>query len=160
MGARGPAPISPQLRALRGTDRADRGQSPTGRGTGKRPAMPKGLPLAAAAEWRRATRLLARFEILSEMDQRALADYCLCCVRLDQAEALITEHGLLVRGDRGLVKNPACQLARQYRAELRQWCAAFGMTPGARGRMNLPTEPVDHSDPFEDFLSNRGRGSA
>ena len=152
MGLRGPAPKPTALHILQGTTRADRQRSPVGKGGGQRPTMPRDLPPAARLEWRRVVPILTTFKILSPVDRRALADYCLCAARLDECEADISARGLLIDGERGKVKNPAAQLARQYRTELRQWCKSFGLTPDSRGRMNLPTEPDDSDDDFARLL--------
>ena len=95
------------------------------------------MPKAAKAEWRRILPILDRAGIVTEVDGAALADYCLCCVRLAEAEADITTRGLLVDGDRGKVKNPSAQLARQYRQALTKWVELFGLAPGPRGRLNI-----------------------
>lgn len=95
------------------------------------------------SEWRRLTELLSARGDLSELDQAALADYCLCRVRLEECERLIAEQGVLVRGQRGLVKNPALQIARQYRAALQKWSDLFGLTPASRGKINIPRQEID-----------------
>lgn len=100
------------------------------------PTCPSTLPAAAKAEWRRIVPLLDEYNLLTRLDGRALADYCLCCARLDEAEQDITTRGLLIQGERGLVKNPNAQIARQYRQALVKWAELFGLSPGPRGRLN------------------------
>jgi P27 family predicted phage terminase small subunit len=107
------------------------------------PEPPAGLPPEALSEWRRLTELLSARGDLSELDQAALADYCLCRIRLEECERLIAEQGVLVRGQRGLVKNPALQIARQYRAALQKWSDLFGLTPASRGKINIPRQEID-----------------
>lgn len=89
--------------------------------------------------------------VVNGFDQTALADYCLCVQRLAESEAAVTTKGVLIQGERGMVKNPALQLAREYRNSIRQWCAEFGLTPSSRGRMNIQ-EPETEDD-LEKLLS-------
>ncbi len=110
------------------------------------PEPPASLPPAALNEWERLTRLLSARGDLSELDQAALADYCLCRVRLEECERQIAEQGVLIHGQRGLVKNPALQIARQYRAALQKWSDLFGLTPASRGKINIPKQEI-HDDP-------------
>ena len=115
---------------------------------------PLDLPDEARPFWRRLAPKLRRLGLLTELDTLAVADMCLCLARLKAAEDLIAREGLLVPGERGLVKNPACQLAREYRAAAVKWGARFGLTPSDRSGLSvgLP-EPAD---PFATFLA-KGR---
>lgn len=111
------------------------------------PAAPPSLPEEARAEWDRMVILLGRRGDLSELDQAGLADYCLCKVRLEQCEEDIGKRGVLIEGQRGFVKNPALQIARQYRAALQRWVDFFGLAPAPRGRISVPkSEPADDPD--------------
>jgi P27 family predicted phage terminase small subunit len=109
------------------------------------PDMPKGLDVAAQNEWTRITDLLRTREALDALDQAALADYLTCWQRLQECEAEITQHGVLVEGanGRGRVKNPACQLARQYRDSLLGWSREFGFTLSSRMRIDL--QPAENA---------------
>jgi P27 family predicted phage terminase small subunit len=113
------------------------------------PDPPKGLPGEALAEWWRVTKLLRERGDLSELDQAGLSDYCLCRIRLEQCEADITKRGVLIEGQRGLVKNPALQLARQYRSAMAKWVELFGLAPLSRQRISIPPPEVnDDPDGF------------
>lgn len=109
------------------------------------PSMPPGLPERAQQEWSRVVALLAARGDLSELDQAPLGDYCVCAVRLAELEADITKRGVLVKGQRGLVKNPSVQISREYRTALARWADALGLTPASRNRMTLP-EPASASE--------------
>lgn len=98
------------------------------------------------------TRLLSDRGDLSELDQAGLADYCLCRIRLEQCEADITQRGILVGGQRGLVKNPSLQLARQYRSAMAKWVELFGLAPLSRQRISVPPPEVN-DDPDGFFAS-------
>jgi P27 family predicted phage terminase small subunit len=112
--------------------------------------MPKGLTAAARREWQRVAGLLRARGVLDALDETALGDYAVCWARLRECEADIESRGVLVPGDRGLVKNPACQLARQYRDALVRWCAEFGLTPQARERVRMP-EPRPEASVWDQF---------
>jgi P27 family predicted phage terminase small subunit len=107
------------------------------------PQPPAALPEEALPEWRRVVKLLSDRGDLSELDQAGLADYCLCRLRLAECEELIGRDGALVPGQRGLVKNPAIQIARQYRSALAKWAELFGLTPASRSRISTPKPEVD-----------------
>src|SRR5690349_15340240 len=82
------------------------------------PSMPDGLSARAREAWARVLPLLAARGDLSEVDQTLLGDYCRLVGRREGVEADIDARGALIAGKRGSVKNPAVQLAREYRAAL------------------------------------------
>jgi P27 family predicted phage terminase small subunit len=133
MGRRGPLAIAQRLQAQQQE--------------AVEPEMPSGLSQAAQAEWERLTGLLRERGALDAIDQAALNDYLVCWQRLTEAEADIETRGLLVEGERGPVKNPACQLARQYRAALTAWSKEFGLTPASR--LWLPQQPARSGEKHE-----------
>lgn len=121
------------------------------------PKMPAGLPRDVQKLWKEISPMLEELEILSSVDAAALADFCVCLARLRQCEEDISARGILVDGERGKVKNPSCQLARQYRTAVLAWAAQFCMTPVARARMNVKQEKREES--LEDIL-NRPRNDS
>ncbi|BDG62329.1 phage terminase small subunit P27 family [Caldinitratiruptor microaerophilus] len=146
------------LKVLSGTARPDRMKNePKPRPVA--PPCPKGLPKEARRLWKEMAPKLERLGLLTETDGPAFADLCLCWARLKEAERDISERGLLVDGERGKVKNPAAQLAREYRAAAQKWAARFGLTPADRGVLDLPQQE-DEADDFLEFLwqrKNRGK---
>jgi P27 family predicted phage terminase small subunit len=104
------------------------------------PQMPNALAADAKQEWERVTDLLRERTMLDALDETALTDYITCWQRLRECEADIAARGVLIEGGggRGAVKNPACQLSRQYRDHLISWCKEFGFTPNSRTRMAMP----------------------
>ncbi|MCU1327481.1 MAG: family phage terminase small subunit [Bryobacterales bacterium] len=106
------------------------------------PQEPEGLSDASRAEWVRITGLLRDRGALDALDQAALRDYLLCWDRLRECEAEITKHGVMVEGINGRqrVKNPACQLARQYRDALVVWSREIGLTFASRTRLAMPEQ--------------------
>jgi len=114
--------------------------------------MPPELSPEAEQEWRRVTGLLRERTALDALDETALIDYLTCWIRLRECEADVAARGVLVEGGggRGKVKNPACQLARQYRDHLIAWCKEFGFTPSSRSRIELPP-PEEPNNPWAHF---------
>lgn len=141
----GTKPKPTAIKLLEGNPgRRDLSQSPQPPGGDMR--APAGMPLVARREWRRVVPILVRLGVASQVDRNALADYCLCVARLADAEADIEKRGLLVEGERGQVKNPSCQLAREYRAAVVRWAVEFGLTPSSRSRLSVPEKPEDDLD--------------
>jgi P27 family predicted phage terminase small subunit len=96
------------------------------------PAKPKGLGARAAEEWKRITRQLEGEGRLSQVDLTLIADHCMVVERIEQAEVAIDKLGLLVPGERGMVKNPAVQMSRDYRDRFHRGLQLLGLDPGRR----------------------------
>lgn len=60
------------------------------------PQMPAGLSPMAQQEWARVVPELLRLEVLSKIDGKALAAYCMAYSRWMQAEADIAKYGLII----------------------------------------------------------------
>jgi len=150
--SRKPKPVS--LRVIEGNP----GKRPL---PAKKPAVPDkaampaptGLSVTARKEWERVVPLLQEKGLLERVDEAGLHRYCEACARAAAADRFIHKHGVMIRGERGMVKNPACQIARDASAEMKAWCVEFGMTPSSRGRMVLPE---DEGDELERLISRRG----
>jgi len=83
-------------------------------------------------------------------DSAAFADFCLCIYRLRQCEEIISKTGLLVNGTKGIRKNPASQLAREYRLAIQRWAPEFGLTPAAGTKIEIfggPSQTEKSSKP-------------
>jgi P27 family predicted phage terminase small subunit len=124
------------------------------------PNEPSGLDAASIAEWQRVTNLLRDRNALDGLDQVGLHDYLQCWQRLRQCEAQIERDGVTVKGERGFVKHPAAQIARQYRDSLFAWSKELGLTYGSRQRLLIakskPEEKENHWTKFlRDYPLNR-----
>jgi P27 family predicted phage terminase small subunit len=118
----------------------------------KAPGCPTWLPAEGKAEWRRVVPELDRIGMLTKVDRAALAAYCAAWALLVRATRDVEANGLIAEAvDKevetvdGVVhlivrrtKNPAVLIARDAAAQVRQFCAEFGLTPSARSRMDLP----------------------
>lgn len=92
--------------------------------------------------WRRYAPDLIAKGVLTAWDVEAFATWCISTVGYRKASAQVVEHGLLVRGSMGnLVKNPACQLQRDYSDTMMKVGARFGMSPSDRAGIKVDREP-------------------
>lgn len=153
MGKRGPAKKPVELKLLEGTFRKDRdtiGPKPKP----LRPKCPSWLPRKAKLHWNKLAPMLERLGLLTEIDGDEFARYCLYTVRAREAEEDIQRRGLLVPGEKGgLVKNPACQLARDYGAAASRLAAKFGLSPADRNGLPVNVGDDDDDPMMEKLLS-------
>ena len=152
MGKRGPTKKPAELKLLEGTFRKDR-DTMGPRPRPLKPKYPSWLPRLAKLHWNKYAPILESLGLLTEIDGDEFARYCLYTVRARQAEEDIERRGLLVEGEKGgLVKNPSCQLARDYGAAASKLAAKFGLNPADRNGLPVYTEP-DDDDPMSRLLS-------
>jgi P27 family predicted phage terminase small subunit len=156
---RGRKPNPTALKVLRGNP----GRRPLNR---NEPAPARAVDLAppaeltgpAADEWRRIAPKLQRLGLLTEIDDRALAAYCLTWARYLEAETEIREHGMVLKGRKGApFLSPYVGIAARTMQQLKQWLTEFGMTPSSRTRVK--TDPgekpadkfarFDHGEPWK-----------
>jgi len=111
---------------------------------------PEDLTAVAKAEWERIAPELLRLGLLSELDRAALAAYCESYADFRWAVRAIKKNN----GGRTLVSakgyeyvHPAITVKRQAMEKIRQFAAEFGLSPSARGRMEI--DPLEFEDPDE-----------
>ena len=102
----------------------------------------------AKREWRRVAPILERLGLLTEADGTALAGYCQSYARWRECEAIIDEEGPVyetesVQGGRMVRSHPAIRAGQSHLAQVRFFCAEFGLTPSSRGRMTVPEQLED-----------------
>jgi len=137
MGKRGPTPMPPHLRLLRGDARPSRAKptiEPTIPDT--IPEPPSWLPEQACAEWRAVAGELHRCGLLSTLDTAAFGAYCCAVARWKSAcEAL----GAMPEAERLLSRgkvNPLVRIAHTAADVLAKLGAPFGLSgPGSRARL-------------------------
>ena len=127
------------------------------------PEMPKGMPAAARREWRKITVLLLTHGLLSLVDGKALAQYCIAVARSEEAQKLIDKYGPVIQtsflNDEGvqivgdLKTNPAVTQAMQWAKIMKSFLIEFGLTPASR--RNLKISKIATNDPGEDFMNRR-----
>lgn len=100
----------------------------------------------AQTEWRRVVPLLARTAGLADVDRTVVLDYCIATARLWECERRISVEGLVVMGQRGECRNPLTTVASQYRTQLKAYIGELGLSPSARGRIDVPGSDDDDGD--------------
>ncbi len=162
MGRRGPAPKPNALRALQG----NAGKRSLPRNEPKPPPVapkcPAWLDKAAKKEWRRVTPLLLDLGLLTEVDALALASYCQAYSMLVRATKVLNKPveeggGLTFTTENGYqVQRPEVSIAQKSMQLIKAFCAEFGFTPSARGRMQVPNKKPE-KDEYEDFRRKRNK---
>jgi P27 family predicted phage terminase small subunit len=109
-------------------------------------APPAFLDAIAKSEWRRVAKYLISKGVLTAPDRTALVLYCSCWSQLVESTKIIHKEGLIV-SVRGETKaHPAARMRFNAITQLRQLCIEFGMTPSARGRIQIPGDVKDDDD--------------
>ncbi len=156
MGKRGPKPAAAELKVLSGTFRADRDKE-TPKPAPIMAEPPEWLPDSAKDMYQKTAPGLVRLGILSAIDADEYGRYCLYTLRQAQCETYIEKTGLLIasarEGDAHRVKNPACQLARDYGAAASKLADKFGLNTVSRNNISVNTEAPE-LDEMEKLLSN------
>jgi P27 family predicted phage terminase small subunit len=98
----------------------------------------------AKAEWKRVVPELERLKLLKMASRSSLAAYCETWATFVLAQCQIAREGLTIDAKQGTLPHPAVGIARNASRDLRGWCAEFGLTPSAEGRM--PTGESDGED--------------
>ena len=123
-----------------------RSMQPKARPESGSPLTPDALSPVGMAEWQRLHGALESQGKLIEADAGLLLNAATCYQRMAEAEAIISQQGLVVEGFQGiLVKNPACQLARDYATSYQKAITLLGLNAAARP----DAAPADlHADPY------------
>ena len=108
---------------------------------------PAYLTPGAAAEWERVYPELAALELVTVVDQAALACWCLAVDSLERATAAlvptednptpeiqVTEKGYECVSGAELMR-------RQAMKDIRAFCQEFGFSPASRSRISVPEKP-------------------
>lgn len=147
MGARGPAPKPTQLKILAGNPGHQKLNTNEPKPRPIAPKCPSWLDREAKREWRRVAPELEALGLLTLVDMAALAGYCASYALWKKCAEAIAAEGLTFETDRGYVmQRPEVAIGNKALAEVRAWCAQFGLTPSARARMTLPEAPDDDEE--------------
>ena len=122
------------------------------------PKCPTWLHKDAKKEWKRIAPQLEKLGLLTQVDMAALAGYCESWAQYKRSIEFIHKHGEVypIKDDEGRVKYlqqvPQVSIANKALQQVRAFCAEFGLTPSARGRMVVPGAD-DKEDEMEKMLS-------
>lgn len=99
------------------------------------PKPPSDLTAGAQKFWRSELPPLVRAEKIAPHELPLFKSYCSATARIDEAQVLIDEHGLLVTSPTGdLKRNPATTIQKEAIALQARLAAEFGITPASRGK--------------------------
>ena len=104
---------------------------------------------AAAECWDRTVVELKAMHILHSADRDALQVYCETFGVWVTAQSVVDEEGLMVERREGWVSHPAWRAARDAATLVKSLGEAFGLTPAARSRIELPDVDHDPGDLFD-----------
>lgn len=161
MGKRGPAPTPTKLKILAGNPGKRRLPTAEPQPKSGAPAMPKWLPKAGKAEWRKVVAELRRLGLITVIDGAALAAYCAAVAELQAATESINAEGRIITvpvhnrdgepvGEKRVV-NPAVKMQRDASMVIKSFLAEFGLSPS--GRVRLVAPKAAEQDEFEAFLA-------
>ncbi len=112
-----------------------------------RAECPQWLSDTAKAEWRRVSPILEALGVLTAADEVPFAAYCTCVAEWEKAQRFVQENGQVVtlRTDKGEIRSilpaPEVGIAVRMLDKIRQFAGEFGMTPSARGRIEIDLKP-------------------
>lgn len=148
-----PAAKPTSLHKMQGTYRADRhGKRQEPQLSVSPVRMPKSMSLNSQRFWRKYHKILSEAGVLTEGDSVGLEAMAYHYDAMVQAYQDLRERGSLIKGDRGLVKNPSLQILRDSSTALYRWASAFGLTPVSRTKVDASEEDVITD--FQAFLLN------
>lgn len=144
MSLRGRPPKPSGLKLIAGTERKSRINREEPRPEITAPDPPFPLHENAAAEWARIVQELEAVGVMSNLDQQALAAYCVAFGRWRDAEDALAmfraqdpkAKGLVIKTIQGnLIQNPLVGVANNAMDKMLKIGAEFGLTPATRSRV-------------------------
>lgn len=117
------------------------------------PDPPEWLGQYGEAEWYRTGPVLIHMGLLTEADVPLLETYCASFDLLIESRMDVKEHGMVIEGSRGPVRNPALAAIAQATTAIKGLAAEFGLTPSSRSRLKLPG---DDGESIADILGIGG----
>ena len=155
MAVRGARPLPTKLKVVRGTLRQ-------GRTNVHEPALPVEIPRCPAhlrgearREWKRISRDLAAYGLLTRIDRAALALYCEAWGRWVEAEEALRKYGVMIKAPSGFpMQSPYLAIANKAMEQIRALLTEFGMSPSSRTRVHA-APAVDDDDPLRRLMQRR-----
>jgi P27 family predicted phage terminase small subunit len=119
-----------------------------------RPRMPRHLDKTARREWKRLCPMLERMGVLTAADGIALANLCVDCAILQQAQESLAKTGLLSKTTKtGMIhQSPLLNIIAVTTDRVTRGLREFGLTPASRTRINA-AESRDWPDAIERALA-------
>ena len=102
---------------------------------------PGGMSAGAIAVWNELAPALQAIGLLTVLDVNHFRVYCEAVNSWREAVAALNRDGVLIPGDRGQVKHPACQIVRDQASIMLSYGARFGLSPSDRSNLSVYREP-------------------
>lgn len=112
------------------------------------PKKPDGMSPVASRHWDSLVDELARLDLIKPGDAGALEMACEAYARWHAARQHRLEEGVLGKNSQGTVRNPAIVVEESAEKAYRGWCAEFGLTPAAEGKLKAPEADDAEENPF------------
>jgi len=140
---RGPKPKPAAVKKLEGMRKSRIPNEPAIPDLATNAAPPEFLDEVAKAKWREVYPLLQASGVLKATDTDVLEAYCYAYAKFRQADDLLKKAPTLVfKTPNGSIQPvPFATMVRQWQEQLLRLGVELGLTPSARGRLNV--EPVD-----------------
>lgn len=116
------------------------------------PEPPEWFGEIAVAAWQQVAPWLIEAKILTATDLHNLEAFCMAYQRWREAQADITKNGIIVKGAKQEIKNPACTVANETMRQMATFGSALGLDPAARSRL----KPGGQQKPDNPFTALRG----
>lgn len=114
-------------------------------------ALPPNYPTkspTAREVWDYLTEHLSAMGIAAQPDRDALLCYCDAVELYHRCREIMVTEPVIVRGQKGMVRNPAIAVMRDAANTIRQYAQEFGLTPSARARIEVRGADDDADDLF------------
>ena len=152
----GRKPLPTQLKVLRGNPGKRRLNDAEPKVVARIPSPPRELPQEAKREWWRIGRQLLAAGLVTDLDRMALAALVQSYSRWIEAQTMLAQTGLLIKGKDGSPRlNPLLRVSAQAQAEYTKMLSEFGLTPSSRSRVKATKN--EEEDPFEQFLGKKAK---
>ncbi|ANC31441.1 phage terminase small subunit P27 family [Isoptericola dokdonensis] len=129
-------------------DSGGRPIAPTRDFTRRAPDKPSDLSDDASWIWDLITSELEHVELLKPLDGGSLRVACETYARWKEAVRFRLERGLLSKNSQGVVTAPWVGIEERASKDFRAWCAEFGLTPAAEGKMPGAAN-AENENPFD-----------
>lgn len=112
-----------------------------------KPAVPVHIPQEMHAEWLAVVAELTERKVITDAMLGTVDAYIMAMSNARKAQKALDEHGVLVDGGKGILKqNPAATLLGKSNATIQRLAAELGLTPASRSRPRMKHEEGDLID--------------
>ena len=157
MGSRGPKPLPANLHLLKGNPsklNAAQLEAESAAVDVSIPKAPSYIKHNALREWKRLSKVLKKYGLITLLDRSALAAYCIAYSRWVEAEEELERlgiGGMVQTYESGaMAPHPAVGIAKGYHAQMAGYYREFGLTPSARRGLEIMRQEDGDQNPEDD----------